>query len=46
MWWAGKELDRKKPLSEYSGKNQKTRLIVKLQKFGGEEPPRQPPIDG
>ena len=45
VWWAGKELDKNKMLGEYSGKNEKTKIIVKLQKFGGEQPPREPPID-
>uniref|UniRef100_A0A8C4TGV2 Uncharacterized protein n=1 Tax=Erpetoichthys calabaricus TaxID=27687 RepID=A0A8C4TGV2_ERPCA len=32
LWWAGKELKRGKKLSDYLGKNEKTKIIVKLQK--------------
>ncbi len=32
VWWAGKELVRTKLLSDFIGKNEKTKLIVKLQK--------------
>lgn len=45
MWWAGKELEKSKKISEYSGKNEKTKIIVKVQKAGGEQPLREPPID-
>ena len=32
LWWAGKELQRSKKLADFVGKNEKTKLIVKLQK--------------
>ncbi|XP_066455172.1 cilia- and flagella-associated protein 298 isoform X2 [Eleutherodactylus coqui] len=32
LWWAGKELLRKKTLGDYIGKNEKTKIIVKIQK--------------
>jgi cilia- and flagella-associated protein 298 len=32
LWWANKELLREKFLSDYVGKNDKTKIIVKLQK--------------
>lgn len=32
LWWAGKELQRGKKLQDFIGKNEKTKLIVKLQK--------------
>ena len=32
LWWAGKEMLRGKPLGDYVGKNEKTKIICKLQK--------------
>ena len=32
LWWAGKELQRGKKLQDYIGKNEKTKIICKLQK--------------
>ncbi|KAG8440134.1 hypothetical protein GDO86_006072, partial [Hymenochirus boettgeri] len=32
LWWAGKELLRKQKLSDFVGKNEKTKIIVKIQK--------------
>lgn len=32
LWWAGKELIRGKLLKDYIGKNEKTKIIVKLAK--------------
>ncbi|NXR10189.1 CF298 protein, partial [Semnornis frantzii] len=32
LWWAGKELKETKLLSDYIGKNEKTTIIVKIQK--------------
>jgi len=31
LWWAGKELVRGKLLSDYVGKNEKTKIVIKLQ---------------
>lgn len=31
LWWAAKELRRTKKLSDYVGKNEKTKIIVKIQ---------------
>lgn len=31
LWWAAKELRRTKQLSDYVGKNEKTKIIVKIQ---------------
>lgn len=45
MWWAGKELLRQKTLNFYTGKNQKTKIIVKLTKSGSGAPVRQTAID-
>ena len=45
VWWAGKQLENDKAVGEYAGKNEKTRLIVKVQKWGGQQPLREPPID-
>lgn len=32
LWWAGKEMQRGKKLQDYIGKNEKTKLVVKIQK--------------
>ncbi|CAL1273901.1 unnamed protein product [Larinioides sclopetarius] len=34
LWWASKKLDSSKILSDYIGKNEKSKVIVKLQKKG------------
>ncbi|XP_051781715.1 cilia- and flagella-associated protein 298 isoform X1 [Erpetoichthys calabaricus] len=44
LWWAGKELKRGKKLSDYLGKNEKTKIIVKLQKQGQGAPAREPVV--
>ncbi len=45
LWWAGKELFRGKILSDYIGKNEKTKIVAKLQKTGAGAPVREPMID-
>lgn len=42
LWWAGKELQRDKKLLDYVGKNEKTKIVVKLQKTGQGAPAREP----
>jgi len=42
LWWAGKELQRGKKLQDFIGKNEKTKLIVKIQKKGQGPPSREP----
>ncbi|XP_028413169.1 cilia- and flagella-associated protein 298-A-like [Dendronephthya gigantea] len=42
LWWAGKELVREKKLEDYIGKNEKTKIVVKLQKKGQGVPSREP----
>uniref|UniRef100_A0A8C3GEK5 CF298 protein n=1 Tax=Cairina moschata TaxID=8855 RepID=A0A8C3GEK5_CAIMO len=44
LWWAGKELKETKLLSDYVGKNEKTTIIVKIQKKGQGAPGREPLI--
>jgi hypothetical protein len=34
VWWAGKELQRGKALQEYIGRNEKTKIVCKIQKVG------------
>ena len=34
LWWAGKELLPEKLLQDYVGKNEKTKIVVKLTKVG------------
>uniref|UniRef100_A0A8D0ECC8 Cilia and flagella associated protein 298 n=1 Tax=Salvator merianae TaxID=96440 RepID=A0A8D0ECC8_SALMN len=46
LWWAGKELKRTEQLSNYVGKNEKTKIIVKIQKKGQGAPAREPIISG
>ncbi len=45
LWWAGKELQVDKKLADYIGKNEKTKVIVKLQKKGTGAPSREPVVD-
>lgn len=44
LWWAGKELVKDKTLSEFVGKNEKTKIIVKIQKKGQGPPVREAPM--
>eukprot|EP00842_Homolaphlyctis_polyrhiza_P001013 jgi/Hompol1/1912/HPOL_000227-RA len=44
LWWANKELLRDRKLSDFVGKNDKTKIIVKIQKRGQGPPLREPPI--
>ncbi|CAI2375911.1 unnamed protein product [Moneuplotes crassus] len=45
IWWAGKELARGKLLQDYVGKNDKSKIIVKMQHKGSGAPVREPLID-
>ncbi|KAI9202949.1 uncharacterized protein BJ171DRAFT_425852 [Polychytrium aggregatum] len=45
MWWAGKELAREKHLSDYVGRNEKTKIVAKIQKRGRHAPVREPPLN-
>jgi len=38
-------LEKDKSISEYVGKYDKTKVIVKVQKWGGQQPLREPPVD-
>ncbi|KAI1903396.1 hypothetical protein AGOR_G00026750 [Albula goreensis] len=42
LWWAAKEMQRGKKLQEYVGKNEKTKIVVKIQKRGQGAPAREP----
>ncbi|KAG8518533.1 Cilia- and flagella-associated protein 298 [Galemys pyrenaicus] len=44
LWWAAKELRRAKKLSDYVGKNEKTKIIAKIQQRGQGAPAREPII--
>ncbi|KAG8136566.1 putative C21orf59-like protein [Naja naja] len=44
LWWAAKELKRTNQLSDYVGKNEKTKIIIKIQKKGHGAPAREPVI--
>lgn len=41
LWWAGKELVRGKKLIDYVGRNEKTKIIAKLQRKGQGAPARE-----
>jgi len=41
MWWASKMLDRSKILSDFVGKNDKTKIVVQLTKKGAGAPARE-----
>lgn len=42
LWWAGKELQRGKKLSDFFGRNEKTKITAKLQRKGLGAPSREP----
>lgn len=42
IWFSGKEMMRGKLLQDYVGKNEKTKIVVKLQKVGQGAPQREP----
>ncbi|XP_038140966.1 cilia- and flagella-associated protein 298 [Cyprinodon tularosa] len=44
LWWAGKEMQRGKKLKDYIGRNEKTKLVVKIQKKGQGAPAREPVV--
>ncbi|XP_061589343.1 cilia- and flagella-associated protein 298 [Cololabis saira] len=44
LWWAAKQMQRGKKLQDYIGSNEKTKLVVKIQKAGQGAPAREPPI--
>jgi hypothetical protein len=47
LWWAGKQMEQgqDKALSDYLGKNDKTKIVAKLQKPGAGAPQREPAVD-
>ncbi len=45
LWWAKKELQPNKKISDYCGKNEKTKLIIKLMERGKGAPLAEPIID-
>eukprot|EP01051_Picozoa_sp_SAG22_P013066 SAG22_NODE_1424_length_4461_cov_1.785420_2_plen_272_part_00 len=46
LWWAGKQMLRDgQVLSDYIGKNEKTKLVIKLTKAGGGQPTREAAVD-
>ena len=45
MWIVGKELQKGKSLSDYFGKNEKQKFVVKVQKKGTGAPVREPLVD-
>ena len=47
LWWASKELlrDSGKKLMDYVGRNDKTKIVVKLQRKGTGPPAREPAVD-
>ncbi|XP_008545012.1 cilia- and flagella-associated protein 298 isoform X2 [Microplitis demolitor] len=42
LWFSGKEMIRGKKLRDYLGANEKTKIVVKLQKRGSGKPAREP----
>lgn len=44
IWWAGKQMLPGNKLSDHVGKNEKTKIVAKLQKKGGGAPQREAPI--
>ncbi|KAK3096571.1 hypothetical protein FSP39_001395 [Pinctada imbricata] len=44
LWFCGKEMQRGKKLKDHVGKNEKTKVIAKLQKKGQGAPGREPVV--
>lgn len=44
LWFSGKEMQRGKKLKDFVGKNEKTKVIAKLQKKGQGAPGREPVV--
>jgi hypothetical protein len=44
LWWAGKEFFRDQTVGDRVGKNEKTKVIARLQKKGAGAPMREPVI--
>jgi len=45
LWWAGKQFLAGKKLKDHVGRNEKTKIVGKLQKKGGGAPQREPIVD-
>lgn len=45
MWWSARALDRSCDFAKYLGKNEKTKITVKLTLAGAAAPPREPAVD-
>ncbi|KAG2433099.1 hypothetical protein HYH02_012802 [Chlamydomonas schloesseri] len=45
LWFAGKQMAPEKKLSDYLGRHEKTKAVVKLQKKGQGAPAREPVVD-
>ena len=44
LWFSGKEMQADKRLLDYVGRNDKTKVVVKLQRRGGGAPGREPVV--
>lgn len=44
-WWSARALDRESDFAKYLGKNEKTKITVKLALPGSAPPPREPAVD-
>mmetsp|Transcript_44405 Transcript_44405/g.123525 ORF Transcript_44405/g.123525 Transcript_44405/m.123525 type:complete len:284 (+) Transcript_44405:186-1037(+) len=44
LWWAGKEFLRDETVGDRVGRNEKTKIVAKLQKAGGGAPVREPAV--
>jgi len=44
LWWAGKEFERSQTVGDRVGRNEKTKVLGRLQKKGGGPPAREPAI--
>ena len=45
IWYCGKQMDPEKKLSDHVGRNDKTKVVVKVQKKGSSAPAREPVVD-
>jgi hypothetical protein len=45
LWFAGKQLLPEKKMSDHVGRNERTKVVIKLQRKGAGAPQREPPVD-
>ena len=45
IWWAGKEFQKGKKLKDHVGRNEKTKVVIRMQISSAGPPVREPAVD-